>query len=1186
MPLDKSINPGFIVLQGNRLESLRDLLVEWLRRYPLAPLEDEAVLVQSNGMAQWLRLALGRNPEDGGLGIATALDLLLPARLQWRCYRAVMGEDRVPPEAPLDKPRLTWRLLRILQDSLVSDPVFAPLRHYVEDDAHRAYQLAERLADQFDQYQVYRSDWLGDWANGEDRLAQPMSTDQEPIPNASAWQPALWRAVLKDLQEHPPEDADLAPEAAGRALIHQGFLSQCEQLHERPAGLPRRIIVFGVSAMPPQVLDVLGAISRWVQVIFCLQNPCRHYWGDIVEDRHLFQGAYRRLMSRKLPESFELEDLHQHAHPLLASWGKQGRDLIRLVDAFDEAPERVRGDQVPLNIDLFAEPGTRSLLGQIQADLLDLTPMSDIEEQQRQLDDSDESIAFTIAHSPLREVEILQDKLLAAFDADPNLQPRDIIVMVPDMTVYAAAISAVFGRLERNDPRFLPYAISDRPERELHPMLRALDAILRLPESRLTASDVLDLLEVSALRARFGIAENDLPALRHWIENSGIRWALDAEHRQDFGLPPGIEQNSWAFGLDRLLYAYLSGPENRWHGIVPVGGLGGMDAAIIGPLAQLLDRIRQWRDHLMEARTPSEWQDCFHRLMDAFFAVDDIPPAEDNPLNPLAERESASALRDRLLDSAESWLADCRSAAYNLTIGLETARTAWLDRLDQHRLSQRFLVGAINFATLMPMRAIPFRQVYLLGMDDASYPRRQPAADFDLMNRRYRPGDRSRREDDRYLFLEALLSARERLWISWVGRSVRDNRESPPSVLVNQLRDHIDRGWTLAGEIRTPSVMLTTEHPLQPFSRRYFTGEELRLYSYADEWHRVHRPDALGAHAASAHATDTEEERPATLADLSLLLRKPWRVYFSECLDVPARRDPLLPEDDEPFTLGPLAQSQLSQYVLDDVSRRFSNLELKSDVASNAEYPLREWVALSFDRLAGAGQLPVQPFHEALQRTHGSAIRQQLETWTAFLAEYPLETDPIILPDALGIEDVIGDIRIGTDSAHSGIRLRLMSGRLHSGKNLKWHRLVAEWPAHLAAQLGGKPVHTCLISESDAHATSLMERPTVFDPVEPELARELLSDLVDIWLQARHRPMPIEPRSQIAWLLNDDHQRLKRAREAFDRAAEYEPELVRLWPDADSLITPDAYAALAERIYRPLLTALRGTHRERLEDAS
>ncbi|MDG4867706.1 exodeoxyribonuclease V subunit gamma [Guyparkeria sp. 1SP6A2] len=1209
----QSIQPGFIVLQGNRLEGLRDLLVEWLARAPLAPLEDETVLVQSNGMAQWLRLALGRSRDDGGLGVATAMDLLLPARLQWQVYRAVMGRDAVPADAPLDKSRLTWRLLRIIRTQAHENSVFAPLTHYIDGDEHRAYQLAARLADQFDQYQVYRADWLASWGAGEPRLADALGRDEETVPPDAAWQPALWQAVLEDLVAHPPrtedpetEDSPDAVGYAGRAVVHRAFLQQARALKERPPGLPRRIVVFGVSALPPQVLEVLGAVSQWVQVIFCLQNPCQHYWGDIVEDRDLFRKQYKRISERKVDAALDEHSLHQHAHPLLASWGKQGRDLVRLVDEFDQAPERARG-QHALNIDLFDPPTDRHLLGRIQADLLDLTPMHEIVAEQRQLPNEDRSIAFTVAHSALREVEILQDQLLDAFDRDPSLQPRDIIVMVPDMTEYAPAISAVFGRIDRDDRRHLPYAISDRPEREVHPMMRALDWLLSLPDSRLAASEVLDLLEVAALRARFGVSAEDVTLLRHWIETAGIRWGLDAEHREQFGLPAGIEQNAWAFGLDRLLYAYLAGADDDWRGIVPVGGLDGMSAESLGPLHALLQSLKYWRGALMQTRSPEEWRECLTGLVEAFFAPEDIPSTEQSPTdsrsgaarNPLAERESAVSLRDRLDTALNGWLDDCASAAFDTPVTLETARSAWLDRLDEHRLSQRFLVGAVNFATLMPMRAIPFRQVYLLGMDDKAYPRRQPPADFDLMAGRYRPGDRSRREDDRYLFLEALLSARDRLWISWIGRDIRDNHERPASVLVNQLRDHIDRGWQ-SDDDAPVSESLTTEHPLQPFSRQYFSDERPDLHSYATEWHRVHHdqdPDAVvpghgpARHAENAVATTppvcagTETVRPPSLSDLALVLKKPWRVWLGNHLAIPARRETAVPEDDEPFDLDPLDNYQLSARLLEQVLDRLNREPGQSGDTIDPEIleaRLPAAIDAAFIRIAGAGQLPVHPFDAALRQQHGEALERQLRTWSAFQARHPDTLASFHPGERLGegreLTGEIDDIRTGPEGA---VRLRLIPGALHKGKDLKWHRLVDEWPYHLAAQLDGTPVTTYLISESDARSEELTERPIVMEPLDANEAGRLLGQLIEHWHCATTQPVPAEPRSQIAWVLNEDeHGRAKAAQRAFESAAQYEADLVRLWPDFQALSRAPSFHDTATEIYHPLTQVTRGRHRE------
>ncbi len=1181
------ITPGFIVLQGNRLEGLRDLLVEWLDRYPLEPLENETLLVQSNGMAQWLRLALGRSSADGGLGVATALEMLLPARLQWLCYRAVLGRQAVPPEAPLDKPRLAWRLFRLLRDPRATvDPVFEPLHHYIDGDEFRAWQLAARLADQFDQYQVYRADWLARWADGEAVLPGPLG-EIPSVPGEARWQPALWRAILDDLLRCPPEDETGAPlpaQHAGRALVHRAFLETVETQAERPPDLPRRIVVFGVSALPPQVLEVLGAVARWTQVIVCVQNPCRHYWGDIVEDRHLFRGVYRRVAERKIDAALDEHDLHQHAHPLLASWGKQGRDLVRLVDEYDQAPDRTAAGET-LSIDLFETPRATNLLGRIQTDLLELVSQAEIEAERREVDPQDDSLRFTVAHTPLREVEILQDQLLAAFDADPTLRPRDVIVMVPDMADYAPAIGAVFGRIDRDDPRWLPFAISDRPERETHPMLRALEALLHLPESRLAASEVMDLLEVDALRARFGIAAEDLSRLHHWIETAGIRWGIDGAHRHAFGLPEGVEQNSWRFGLDRLLYAHLAGMDADWRGIVPVAGLDGGSAEAIGPLHALLDGLDHWRARLGESRNPAAWVACFEELVEAFFDPEAIPREDD--ANPLAERETAVSLRDRVLDATRGWLADCRAAAFEEPIGIETARSAWLERLDEHRLSQRFLVGSVNFATLMPMRAIPFRQVYLLGMSDAAYPRRRPSADFDLMAGRYRPGDRSRREDDRYLFLEALLSARDRFWISWVGRDVRDNHETPASVLVNQLRDHVDRGWSPppGRPEGTASQALTQEHPLQPFSRDYFGPERPDLFSYAREWYRVH-DTSLPAPAARRTAAIEELPVPAP-GDLSRLLTRPWRLYFGGHLDVPPRYETALPEDDEPFSLDPLEKSQLSRRLLDEVLPQLRREPVAALSPELVETRLPGWINTAFARIAGSGRLPLPPFDETLRHEHAEALARQLTTWAAFQSRYPDTLAPLRLDELTGEDGMprlageIDDIRRGEDGA---VRPRLVSGRLHSRYDLKWYRIVGEWPAHLAAQLGGEPVTTFLISESDAHKDELTERPVAIDPVDPEEAKALLLALSELWIRATREPIAAEPRSQVAWVIaGSDEKRRPKAREGFEQATGYDAELKRLWPDFDALAADAEYAAIAESVYLPIARATRGKHRKRLD---
>ena len=331
MPDATSLSPGFMVVHGNRLDELRSLVVSWMRRYPLAPLENEIALVQSNGIAQWLKLALAEDPQAddmGGCGIAAAIDVQLPGSFMWQLYRMVLGRDEIPPKSLLDKAPLTWRLMRLLPE-LIDQPHFEPLQRFLtqDTDLRKRYQLAERLADLFDQYQVYRADWLEDWAAGRHQLRNGRG-ESKPLNPANCWQAELWRALLLDVGE--------AGMAESRAGVHQRFIERINSLEQAPPGLPPRVIVFGISSLPAQALEALAGLARFSQVLLCVHNPCRHHWSDIVADKDLLRNEYKR-QARKtgMPVTIDPQTLHQHAHPLLAAWGKQGRDYISLLDSYD-----------------------------------------------------------------------------------------------------------------------------------------------------------------------------------------------------------------------------------------------------------------------------------------------------------------------------------------------------------------------------------------------------------------------------------------------------------------------------------------------------------------------------------------------------------------------------------------------------------------------------------------------------------------------------------------------------------------------------------------------------------------------------------------------------------------------------------------------------------------------------------
>ncbi|MGX1183659.1 exodeoxyribonuclease V gamma subunit [Pseudomonas sp. F-14 TE3623] len=1138
MPDATSLSAGFMVVHGNRLDELRSLVVSWMRRYPLAPLENEIALVQSNGIAQWLKLALAEDPEDddmGGCGIAAAIDVQLPGSFMWQLYRMVLGRDEIPVKSLLDKAPLTWRLMRLLPQ-LINQPHFEPLQRFLTNDTdlRKRYQLAERLADLFDQYQVYRADWLEDWAEGRHQLRNGRGEAKALTP-ANCWQAELWRALLLDVGEQGM--------AQSRAGVHQRFIERINSLDVAPSGLPSRVIVFGISSLPAQALEALAGLARFSQVLLCVHNPCRHHWADIVADKDLLRHQYKRQARKSgMPIVLDSQTLHQHAHPLLAAWGKQGRDYINLLDSYDD-PNSYRSAFRDGRIDLFSENQPQNMLNQLQDDILELRPLNETRERWPAVDmKKDESIRFHIAHSAQREVEILHDQLLARFSADPDLRPRDVIVMVPDIDSYAPHIRAVFGQLDRFDPRFIPFTLADQGQRGRDPLLIAVEHLLKLPDSRFPVSEILDLLDVPALRARFGVEERDLPTLHRWIEGAGIRWGMNAEQRAGLGLPEELEQNSWRFGLRRMLLGYAVGSASACEGIEPYDEIGGLDAALIGPLVALLDALEIAHQELTQPAAPKQWGSRLQALVQLFF---------------LASNEHDDYLLAQLEELRETWLETCESVGLQDELPLTVVREAWLAGLDQGRLSQRFLAGAVNFCTLMPMRAIPFKLVCLLGMNDGDYPRAQPPLDFDLMGSDYRPGDRSRREDDRYLLLEALLSARDQLYISWVGRSIRDNSERPASVLIGQLRDHLGSGWRLHDDNDDLLESMTQEHPLQPFSARYFhEGDD--LFSYASEWQVLHQ--------ASDLATDIEvlepyvQDEPLSLGQLQDFLRNPVRHFFSQRLKVffEAAEVPLA--DEEPFVLDALQRYSLSDSLLEAALGQLDQTDQVLEAQAK--------------RLQNSGLLPMAGFGECLQRELIEPLPDLLLRYQQLLALWPTPLTsalPVSLElQGLHLEGWLSGLHQRADGGL--LSVTTIPNSIGSIKARKWHRLTRPWVNHLVACASGMPMTTALVASDDS---------LLLGPMEEATASRILGDLLLAWQTGMRQPLPIAVKTAFAWLAQTDPSKADAAaRKAYegdgqttDGERRESPALARQFADYDALIADETFPDWCNALYRPLFEA-------------
>jgi exodeoxyribonuclease V gamma subunit len=1153
-----TITTGLLVLHGNRAELLGEAVFEWLRRQPLAPLEEEIFLVQSNGVAEWLKMTLA---EQNGICAATRVEL--PGRFLWRSYRQLLGREAVPAQSRLDKLPLTWGLMRLLPE-LMARPGFEPLAGFLRlGGMERRLQLASALADLFDQYQVYRSDWLEAWGAGHDvlpRLPGEDARSAQALPPDQRWQAALWRELQAPLS--PTERASSRPQ------LHQRFVAalQAGQALQGATQSPlaRRVILFGMTHVPMQTLQALAALSEHCQVVLAIPNPCRYHWADIMDGRELLHSERRRQPLRQGLDlaALSLEDMHAHAHPLLASWGRQGRDFVRQLDAFDDALQAQARFQVN-KVDLFDESPGESLLSQVQAHIRDLTPLA--EHPHPALAPDDRSIVFHIAHSAQREVEILHDQLLALLaQAQGSLSPRDIVVMVPDIESFAPAIRSVFGQFgfgaRSSDKRFIPYDIADLKERANNPLLVALEWLLRLPQQRCRLSELQALLEVPAIAARFGLSPDDLPRLSQWMEGAGIRWGLGLEQRVEMGLAACGEQNSLTFGLRRILLGYAAGEGPAFQGIQPYAEVGGLSAGLAGSLADLAGALDAWWQQVAEAATPAIWAERGRQLLADFF---------------LASNENESLTLAALQSSLSAWLEVCALAGFEDAIDLAVLREAWLEGLDAPTLNRRFKAGGVTFCSLMPMRAVPFEVVCLLGMNDVDYPRRASRSDFDLMGLPglARPGDRSRRDDDRQLMLEALLSARTKLYISWSGRSVRDNSEQPPSVLVSQLRDYLQAGWS--EDVLKP---LTTEHPLQPFSRRYFeSNQNGALFTHAREWRDAHatslvalQVDAADQNLQVSAAEDAVAEAPPalTVSALAAFLKNPVKAFFKQRLLVQFDEQALAAEDDEVFSVAGLLEYSMLRELLDELL-----------VGLHAEQDLPARVAAYTARLRRAGRLPMAEQGLRVERKLVATLTPMLQGWLALQALYPLAAPKELLRFPFEtasaaqagpvFEDWLADLQC---QALGGQRvwLGLTTSRLCSNEKTQAvhpERLLEAWVRQLAACACGVPLRGVLIGK-DATVT--------FEPLPLEQAQALLGELLSAWgqgMDGADAPLPLALSTGLAWVGDKGSKEdcaLVYEGGPFRNAAERdEPCLARLYPDFAALSADGRFESYAQALYGP-----------------
>ena len=814
----------------------------------------------------------------------------------------------------------------------------------------------------------------------------------------------------------------------------------------QPKAIPNpgeRISLFAISSLPPLFIEVIHALAQHTDITLYQHSPTDQYWADL---------KTRKSLSRLRLQKPEQASYFETGNELLASWGRQGQILQDLL---------LEQGALPVSeIDVSQPPGNACLLQSIQQSIFDLKAETMIAK-------ADNSLSVHICHSALRECQVLHDYLLTLLGENPLLSNEDILVMVPEISHYAPYIEAVFAHDEKQARPYLSWNLSDISIADEHPLIRTFLQLLKLPNSRFEYSEILSLLEIAEIRQRFNLDEQALNDIHGLLEESRVRWGIDAEFKVAMDLPPTLE-NTWQQARQRIFAGYALGEVNFWNGIAPLAQAEGNRATSAGKFYRLFDRLQYWRSQLGKPTNAEQWMLRLNQLLDDFF---------------------------QLVDLREDHLQPIRDTLDDLNFGEDTQVSPdllryWLEKqLGSKDKQGRLFSGGITFCGMQPMRNLPFPVICLLGMNDSAFPRRPVTTDFDLMASHWQPGDPHASDQDRYLMLETLLCARQNLYISYTGRSLKDNSECQPSVLVQELLDFIDDQFDTDSKAQL-SEQLTTVHPMQPFSAQNYLLPQMGYDRYwCEVAQKMNQPTAKQVEKSwpqlLALSAD-ESTGDIDLAQLQRFLRHPIKYFFNTRFRIFLTEENQN-ENDECFSLDALSAWEIKTRLADNVINTENN---------------------QLEILRAEGKLP-----------HGQAAEIELENiytqhrqWLEQLVDYSdVENQPRSIQLQLdNTEFLNGEVR----DYYPG------KGLMHyTASKLKGAHLLAIWLDHLAL---------CASKQFGENETSVLittDKTIKFEKVDSVNATRQLTEYTQLYREGQQSILPIFPNCSYAFARQADNNR-------------------------------------------------------------
>ncbi|MCB1561315.1 MAG: exodeoxyribonuclease V subunit gamma [Xanthomonadales bacterium] len=1088
----------FFLHHGNDIDGLAiDLATRLAEPRDLASaLLPEVVLVPHAGLQRWLQFRLAEHN-----GVAANIRFLRPGELVWSMLRAAapsLDHASLPEQSPWDAERLRWRLLRGFEDAATLP---ASLQDYLrgrdanaEDDPVRAFQLADELATVFDKYQAWRREDVMRWQRDE-------------IADAGDWQARLFQQLSTDI------------ESPSRAALLDGWLRRFGDGQHTPPELPSRLFVFGCLNVSPDVLRLLGIIGQHIDTRFYMPSPCAAYWGDVRSERE-------RLREIGI-DAFGAEE-----NRLLSRMGRAGRDIVAQIFSYEQV-------QPADELETLHEPDPhRSLLSRLQSDVLwrrdARSEDADAPGVANPALADDGSLRVHSCHSRLREIEVLHDQLLALLqprdDGQTPLRPRDIAVLAPDIDAYAGAVHAVFGGIDHDDPRHIPFSLADQGLLGEHPLPGLFLRLFDLAASAHPLSETLDLLALPAMQRKFGIHAADASRIGDWLFEAGVRHGRGGDAAEP-------DAFSWRFGSDRLLLGMAMGDDDLLEGIAALPCIEGADSDALDAVLRINARIDQHAAALAVPRTASQWQQALLHL------IDELLPVE---IDDEGGQHALSTLRAQIQD----WAASVNSVDADWRLPREVVRAALRQRIEAVRPHQALLGSGVSFASMVPLRCVPFRVIWVLGMDDGVYPRREPGGDLnrllaDLRDpKRRRLGDRSVREDDRFLFLQLLCAAKDHFHVSHIGFDARSGVELPPAAPVLDL---LEAAGDCFADPRQARASIRIAHPLQPFDPLLFDGDA-RHFSYRDGWLAAARASLASPEPAPAFcieglpcrrdARDTGASRALDLAELLSWSRLPPSAFLRDRLDIVLPRIDELDIDREPMALAdPLERWQRRQRLLDGW-----------DAAGRPHY------ADTLHSLRAHALLPKGAVGDEVFTRHWQELQplwRGFDAWRRDQAATHRELPAFDL-DGFRIHGHLPWLATASATPEAAV----IEGGRADGRH--W---LAIWLQHLCRHAAG------LDGDSWLYALDEQSRPRRWRlaSLTRDTARQYLSAWLQCYRDSLCQPLPLLPRAAASYVRG--YQQPARGR--IDNPTLREELLERLFSDTDDHELSDPAVSLAFRPRRP-----------------